>query len=443
MQVSVETLNGLERKVTVSVPTEKVEEEVSVRLRNLAKKVKMDGYRPGKAPMARVQSKYSDSVRLDVAREMVQPSLFQALEEKKLSPAGYPSVEIDTLEEGKDFTFTALFEVLPEIKIKELDGDKIEVIRAEVKDSDVDSMLDKLREQNKEWHEVSRAIKDGDKAIIDFEGFIDGEAFAGGKANDFEIVIGSNSMIPGFESGLIGAEKDKPLEINVKFPENYGHEPLAGKDATFKITVHKVQEGRLPELNEAFSEKFNITEGGVDALKKDIRENMARELDRRVGTMNRERIFDKLLAANPFDLPATLVDQEIEHLKHEMYHRLFGHAHHDNEQIPDFPRELFEDKAKRRVHLGLLVNEYVTMHELKADKARVEAMIEKFASAYENPDELRNWYKNSKEHYAEIEALVMEEIVAEKISESAKLVEKDTSYDDVMNPKQDKQDQGE
>jgi len=443
MQVSVETLKGLERKITVSVPSEKVEEEVSLRLRNLARKAKLDGYRPGKAPLSVVQTRYSDSVRQDVAREMVQPTLFEALENNKLMPAGYPDVEIENLEKGKDFTYSAMFEIFPEIKINELNQNEIEQIKAEVTDSDIEDMLTKLRGQNKEWHEVNRAIADGDKAVIDFEGFIGDEPFEGGKATDFEIVIGSNSMIPGFESSLIGGKEGKPFEISVKFPEDYGHDALAGKDSTFKITVHKVMEGRLPELDDAFAEKFNIKEGGVDALRKDIKENMVRELERRVGSVNRERIFDKLLAANDFDVPAVLIDQEIENLKHDMFHRLFGHEHHENEQIPDFPRILFEEKAKRRVQLGLLFSEYVKAHELVAEPARVDAMIEKFASAYEHPDELRDWYKGDKERIGEVEALVMEEIVAEKISANAKLIEKKASYDEVMNPKQDNETKGE
>lgn len=201
-------------------------------------------------------------------------------------------------------------------------------------------------------------------------------------------------------------------------------------------------EGKLPALNDAFAENFNIKEGGIDALKKDIKENMIRELERRVSTMNKERIFDKLMAVNVFDLPISLIDREIEHLKHDMYHRLFGHEHSDNEQIPDFPRTLFEEQAKRRVHLGLLFSEYIKKHEIVADEARVNAMIEKFASAYEAPDELRAWYRGSKERLAEIEAIVMEEMVAEKISEKAKLIEKAMSYDAVMNPKSDSEKKG-
>lgn len=439
MQVSVETLKGLERKITVSVPTEKVEEEVSLRLRNLARKAKVAGFRPGKVPMNIVESRFSDSVREEVAREMVQSTLFEALQKNELIPAGSPYVEPEQVESGKDFTYTAVFEVFPEIHITELDQAEIELVKAKVKDSDVDNMLTKLREQNKEWQEVERPVAMGDKVIIDFKGFLGDEPFEGGTAENYEIVPGSGTMIPGFEDGIIGGEKDKPFDMMVTFPADYNHNELAGKEARFAIKIHQVLEGQLPELNDAFAEKFNIKEGGIEALRKDITDNMTRELERRIGSMNRERIFDKLMEINPFEVPVALVDKEIEHLKHDMYHRLFGNEHSDHEKIPDFPRVLFEEQANRRVHLGLLFSEYVKFHQLSTDKARVDAMIEKFASAYESPDELRQWYHGSKERLAEVEALVMEEMVADKISENAKITKKTMSYDEIMNPKKDKE----
>lgn len=443
MQVSVETLSGLKRKIMVSVPSEKVEEEVKVRLRNLAPKVKVAGFRAGKVPPHIVKQRYSDSVRYEVARDMLQPTLMNALKEKDLLPAGTPEIESLDVAAGKNLEFTAAFEIYPQVTITELDeGQELEVVQAKVESKDLDKMIQTLREQNKDWNEVSRKVQSGDKVVIDFKGFIDGVAFEGGEAKGYELVIGSGSMIPGFEDGLIGAELDKKTEIKVNFPEDYGHKPLAGKEATFEVTVTKILEGGLPALDDAFAEKFNIKEGGVEALKKDIENNMARELERRVSSINRSTIFDKLLEKNAFDLPEVLVDQEIEHLKHEMYHQIFGHHHSDDEKIPDFPRALFEEKARKRVQLGLLFSEYVKKHEIIADKARVDAMIEKMAEAYEDPEELRSWYQD-KERRAEIEALVMEEIVSEKIMERAKAIEKNMTYDQVVNPEKDTETQGE
>jgi trigger factor len=443
MQVSVETLKGLERKITVSVPTEKVEEEVSSRLKNLARKVKIDGYRPGKVPFSLVKTRYSDSVREEVAREMVQSTLFEALQKNELVPAGYPFVEPEQVEQGKDFRYTAVFEVFPTFDIAELNQASVELTRCEVTDKDVQDMLTKLREQNKEWADVSRVVKAGDKVVMDFEGSLNGELFEGGSAEGHELVIGSGAMIPGFEDGIIGGKKDKPFDIKVSFPADYGHKELAGKDATFKITLHNIMEGKLPELDDAFAAKFNIKEGGVDALAKDIKENMSRELERRVNVMNREKLFDKLMEVNTIDLPLALIDKEIEHLKHDMYHRLFGHEHKDNEKIPDFPRELFEEQAKRRVHLGLLFSEYVKKHKITAEKDKVNAMIDKLASAYESPDELRAWYQSNKENWAEMEALVMEDTVADTIAADAKLKYKKMDYDSVMNPKKGTENEGE
>jgi trigger factor len=437
MQVSVETLKGLERKVTISVPSEKVEEEVSQRLRNLARKVKIDGFRPGKVPLDVVKKRYTDSVLEEVARDMVQSTLHEALKDKDLIPAGYPDIAPEQLESGKDFRYSATFEIFPEIAVKELDKAEVEVVNASVKEKDVKTMIETLREQNKEWQDVTRAVADGDKVVIDFEGFLGDEAFEGGAAKGHKLVIGSNGMIPGFESGIIGAEIGKEFDLKVKFPKDYGHADLAGKDAIFKTTVQTIQEGKLPKLDDAFAEKFNIKEGGIEALKKDIKDNMERELERRVDSLNRENAFNKLLEKNEFEIPASLIDQEIENLKHEMFHKVFGQEHRDDEQIPDFPRSMFEEQAKRRVHLGLLFSEYVKKHEIKVDKARVDAMIEKMAGAYEKPEELKSWYSEDKNRMAEIEALVMEEMVAEKILEDAKSVKKATSYDDVMNPKKD------
>ncbi len=442
MQVSVKTLKGLERELTVSVPVDRVEKEVSQCLKRIASSAVIRGFRPGKAPLSRIRSEYSARINEEVMREMIQETLPQALKDNNLIPADYPDITPEEIESGKEFRYTAHIEVMPEFTVAELNQAAVEQVRAEVSNKDIQDMLEKLREQNKEWHEVTRAVKNGDKVTLDFEGFLGDEPFEGGKAEGHELVIGSGSMIPGFEDGIVNAEIDKPFEIKVTFPADYGHKELAGKDTTFKITVHKVQEGKLPELNDAFAEKFNIKEGGIVALEKDIRENMARELERRVNAMNRETLFNKLMEANVIDLPSVLIEKEIGHLKHDMYHRLFGNEHHENEKIPDFPRELFEEQARRRVHLGLIFAEYVKKHEITPAADKINAMIDKFASAYESPDELRSWYKSSKEHMAEIEALVMEEMVAEKIATDAKLEFKDMDYDAIMNPKKDTENKG-
>jgi trigger factor len=440
MTVSVETLNGLERKITVTIPSEKIEEEVTARLRQLAPKAKVPGFRQGKVSFNVIRQRFSDSVRHEAVRDIMQPALFEAVKEHKLNPASPPIYEPNPIVVGEDFTFSARLEVYPEISTNELENDQIELITAEVTDNDLNAMLDNLRAQNKEWDVVTRPVAKNDKIIIDFKGFLDGVAFEGGEAKNHELILGSGAMIPSFEEGLIGLEKDKTTDIHVSFPSDYPHEALAGKDTVFQVTVKRIAEGRLPEIDTAFAEKFNIKNGDVDVFKKEIKENMARELERRVSSMNRERIFNKLLEKNTFDLPGSLVDQEIEHLKHEMYHKIFGNHHSENEKIPDFPRVLFEDKARHRVQLGLLFAEYVKKHEIIVDKARVDAMIESFSGAYEDPEELRDYYRESEERRGDLEALAMEEIVAEKILEHATTTKRVMTYDEVVNPVKNKED---
>lgn len=439
MAVSVETLEGLGRKITVTVPGVQLEQEIDSRLKDLTHKVKIDGFRPGKVPFSVVKKRYAGSVRFDVMKDKIQSSLYEALAEQNLVPADTPEIDPENFAEGQDLKYTATFEVFPTIEIKELDGEEVEIIASEVAEKDVDDMLEKLREQSKTWKDANRAAKLEDKVVINFEGFIDNEPFEGGKADDFELVLGSKQMIPGFEEGIVNAKDGQDIEINVKFPEDYNHEKLAGKDSLFKITVKKVMEGELPALDDDFATKFNIKEGGVDALRKDIKENMQRELDRVISSKNREKIFDQILAKNEFDIPKSLVNKEIEHLKHEMYHKLFGHEHSDNEVIPDFPRDLFESNAIKRVKLGLLFNDYVKKHEITVDTARVDAMIDKLAGAYDNPKEVHAWYKSNKNHMQEIEGLVIEEMVADKIVGSASIVQKVLDYKEAVNPSREQQ----
>jgi trigger factor len=339
--------------------------------------------------------------------------------------------------------YAAEFEVYPIIEIVEPENVDVEIIKSTVTAADLDKMIEELRKQNRIWKIVDRAAAQGDRVLINFEGFVDGEAFEGGAAKDFSLILGSGSMIPGFEDGIMGAEIDETVDVNVTFPSDYNHAPLAGKKALFKITVTQVEEGQLPELDDAFAGNFGVTEGGVAALKKDIKENMERMLERELSSMNRDQIFTRFLEKNPIELPNTLVDNEIHELKHEMYHRVFGNKHSENETIPDFPRELFEAQANRRVQLGLVFSEYVKKHALEVDRARVDAIIEKMAGAYENADELRKHYHSNPKQMEQLEALALEEMVAEKLLTIMNVKEKKMDYDSVVNPKKDKEITGE
>jgi trigger factor len=384
--------------------------------------------------MQHIISRYSADARNDAANQMIKTTIYDAIQKENLNCAGLPNVTEVLTDEGKDFSYVAVFEVFPEIKPKELEKDKIDQVEAKVSDSDVDATIEKLREQQKDWVAVSRPAAQGDKLEISFEGFLGDKAFPGGSSDHHELVIGSATMIPGFEEALVGHSKDEDFTIDVTFPADYNHADLAGKAASFKINIQSISEGKLPELNDDFAKLYNVKEGGIDALKEDIKKNMVRELDKRVSAMNREKLFDRLLEVNEFDAPAALVDREIEDLKHEMYHRIYGHEHHDNEKIPNFPREIFEKRATHRVQLGLLLSEYAKKHELKPNKEKVEAKLDQLAEAYENPEELRQWYKKDPSHLQEIEALIIEEMAAEKIAEHATMVSVKKTYDEVMNP---------
>ncbi|MDF1677231.1 MAG: trigger factor [Legionellaceae bacterium] len=435
MAVSVEVLEGLERKINVLVPSEKIESEVSSRLKNMATRTKIDGFRPGKAPLQLVKQRYSSDVRLDVIRDLLQPSLYDALKEQALTPVASPRIDPGPVEENQDFSYAAIFEVFPEFEIKPLGQHEIELIQAEVSDKDVDTTIEKLREQHKEWKEVSRKAKNGDKLIVDFD-LYEGDTLIPeqGEARDFEIILGKGDILPALETALVGAEKDKLGEYTVDFPADWHDASFAGRALTFKLTVKQILEGVLPALDDELAEKLNVQEGGIEALKADIKGHMSRALERRVNELNRESIFNAFLDLNPFDLPMSLIDEEIAHLKHEFYHEVFGNEHSDDEKIPDFPRNLFEDRATRRVHLGLLFAEYVKQEQITAEEERINAMIEKAAEAYDSPDEVRQWYRDDAKRMAEVEALVIEEKAAEKLVEDAKITHKVMEYETVMNP---------
>ncbi|NCT56227.1 MAG: trigger factor [Legionella sp.] len=445
MTVSVETLEGLERKVNVSVPTTKIEEEVNARLKDIAGRAKMDGFRPGKAPLNLVKQRYAHDVRLDVIREMLQPSLYEALKEHDLSPVAAPRIEPGPIEKDQDFSYAAYFEVFPKFEINALGEAQLEFISSEVTDADVDATIEKLREQHKTWNDVTRAAALGDKLVIDFDVFEgDQELGERGHGRDFEIILGAGAVLPELEASLVGVKKDELSEHTVDFPADWHDVAFAGKTLCFKVTVHQIMEGVLPPLDDELAEKFNIKAGGLEALKKDIRSHMERALERRVNELNRQTTFDEFLKRNPFDLPMALLDEEIQHLRHEFYHQVFGHHHSDDEKIPNFPRHLFEERATRRVHLGLLFSDYVKQNEITADQERVEAMINKSAESYDDPDEVRAWYHNDLKHMAEIEALVIEEKAAEKLIENAIITTKTMAYGEVMNPpKANQNDKGE
>ena len=435
MQVSVESSSNIGRKLTISIPSEKIESAVLVRVNELSKKVKVDGFRPGKVPAKVVAQRFGAGIREEVTHDLLQKSLFDAIKEKELQPAGTPFVEPGEIKSGEDFEFTATFDIFPEIEITELEGVEIEQATASVAQADIDSTVEKLLDQHKEWADVEREAKDGDKVVIDFDGYKDGEQFDGGQSENFDLELGSGSMIPGFEAEIEGMKPEEEKEFNITFPAEYGHKDLAGQEVTFKVKLHTVRESARPELNEEFIKQFEIKDGTVEAFLEDVKNNMERELDKALTNMNKEKVFEAFLEKNLCDMPQALVDNEIKGLKEDMIQRVFGNQQVDPAKLPQLPDEMFLEQAKRRVHLGLLFSEYVKLHELKADEERVGAMLETLALSYQDPEELRTWYRGSKERMQNLESAVLEEMAVEKMMEAAKTVMVEKDYDSVMNPK--------
>ena len=430
MQVSVETTQGLERRMTVGVPAETVNDEIKKRLKQLASTQRIPGFRPGKVPLTVIKQRYGKPVRHEVLTEVMQRSFYEAIVQEKLTPAGPPRVEPRD-GEGELFEFDAIFEVYPEVAVSDLSSLELEVVNAEVADADVDIMLDTLRKQRADWEKVRRMAKKGDMVVIDFEGSIDGETFEGGKGESVSVVLGEGKMLPDFENGLLKIKANEERDIEVSFPEDYQAEALAGKTATFKIKTHEVKGQKLPELDEEFIKQFGIEDGDVDALKAEVRKNMNRELAQTLKTRIKTEVLDKLANANELELPKSMIDQEVERLREQMMKQM---GDRNVTELPELPATLFEEQAVKRVTLGLVVAEIIKTNELKADADKVRTTIDDMASAYDEPEQVVNWYYGDKNRLAEIESLVLEDSVVEFIQTKAIVTKADVSFDEVMNP---------
>lgn len=311
MQVTVETVSNIERRVKVVVPATKIDQDVSARVAKAARTIRMDGFRPGKVPLSVVQKRFGDSIRQEALGEIIRDSFYEAVTQEKLNPAGYPSIEEVSDKAGEDLSFTALVEVYPEITLGNFADISVERPVVEINDADINEMIESLRKQRASFEDSTEAAADGDKVLVDFAGSIDGEAFDGGTSSNFELVIGSGRMIPGFEDGVVGIKAGEERDINVTFPADYQAENLQGKAAVFKITAHKVQKQTLPEIDETFLKAFGVTEGGEAKLREDVTKNMARELKQAVKNKVKSQAMDQLLAAHNVDAPKALVAGEI------------------------------------------------------------------------------------------------------------------------------------
>lgn len=430
MQVSVETTQGLERRLTITVDAVQVDTEVKSRLGQLSKTQRIDGFRPGKVPVSVIKKRYGSAVRQEVAGELMQRNYFEAVVEQKLNPAGMPALDIVKNEGGSDLEFTATFEVYPEVEVKDLDKVKVEKPVVEVTDKDLEEMLVTLTKQHATFKSVKRKSNKDDRVIVDFSGSIDGEDFEGGKAEDFTLNLGEERMIPGFEKQIIGHKAGEEFDIEVTFPEDYHAENLKGKSAVFAIILKTVEEQVLPALDDEFAVKFGVEDGGVDKLKSDVRKNMERELTQTVKANVKQQVIDGIIEVNEFDVPASLIKGEVDVLRQQAMQRFGGQV--DPANMPQLPDELFTEQAKRRVQVGLLLGEVIKANKLEADDARVKDMIETMASAYEDPSEVVDHYSNDEKLMQQMKDLALEDQAIDFILAAADVTEAKKEFSDMI-----------
>ena len=429
MQVSVESTSALERKLNISVPAERIESEVTKRLQQTAKRAKVSGFRPGKVPMSIIRQRYEADARQDVLGDVIQATFYEAVVAEKLNPVGQPSIEPKLFEKDQGLEYVATFEVFPEFEVQGLEGIEVERQFAEVTSTDVDNMLDILRKQNTSFVEVERAAENGDQVTINFVGSIDGEAFAGGTADNVPLVLGSGRMIPGFEDALVGCKAGDTKAITPTFPEDYQNLDLAGKTAEFTVIVNKVEAPELPELNEDFFAMFGNTEGGLDGFRAEVQKNMERELNQAIKAKVKTQVMDGLLAANEIEVPRALISSEVDRLRVQAVQQFGGNIKPDQ-----LPAELFTEQAKRRVALGLIVAQMVKQFEIKADDAQVRSTIEEMAAAYQEPQQVIEWYYKNEQQLEDVRAVVLEEQVVDTVLGKAKVTDSTVSYEEAVKP---------
>lgn len=433
MAVTVETLDKLERKMTLTLPVTAIQSEVDSRLKKLARTVKMDGFRPGKVPMSVVAQRYGYSVQYEVMNDKVGEAFAAAANEAKLRVAGQPKItEKEGAPEG-ELAFDAVFEVYPDVKIGELAEAEVEKISTEVSDAAIDRTLDILRKQRRTFAQRPQdaAVQEGDRVSVDFEGKIDGEPFEGGKAEDFQFMVGEGQMLKEFDESVRGMKAGESKTFPLAFPADYHGKDVAGKTADFMVTVKKIESANLPEVNEAFAKSLGIPEASVEALRADIRKNLEREVKFRLLARNKQAAMDALVAKSELDLPKSIVQSEMDRLVESQRAELKQRGLKDVEKLP-IPEDIVRPQAERRVRLGLVVAELVRANGLEAKPEQVKQHIEELAASYERPADVVRWYYSDNRRMAEVEAIVIENNVTDYILSKAKTVEKKVEFDELM-----------
>lgn len=435
MAVNVETLDKLERKITLTLPVGEIQSEVDSRLKRLARTVKMDGFRPGKVPLSVVAQRYGYSVHYEVMNDKVGQAFAQAANEAKLRVAGQPRItEKEGAPEGQ-MAFDAVFEVYPEVKIGDLSTAEVEKLSAEVTDAAIDRTVEILRKQRRTFAQRAHdaAAQEGDRVTVDFEGKIDGEPFQGGKAEDFQFSVGEGQMLKEFEDAVRGMKVGESKTFPLAFPEDYHGKDVAGKTADFLVTVKKIEAAHLPEVNEAFAKSLGIQDASVDGLRADIRKNLEREVKFRLLAKNKQAVMDALVSKAELDLPKSIVQNEIDRMVEGARADLKQRGLKDADKAP-IPEDMFRPQAERRVRLGLVVAELVRASELGAKPEQIKAHIQELAASYERPSDVERWYFGDNRRLAEVEAIVIENNVTEFVLSKAKVSEKAVSFDELMGP---------
>ncbi len=436
MRVSLESTSTLGRRMTVGIPAEKIDAAVDTKLQEARRTLRLDGFRPGKVPFTVVRQRFGASVRNEVLGELMRDSFVEAVQTESVAPASMPTFQTTRNAPGEEVEYVATFEVYPQVELQAFSAVNVEEPHAEVTDEDVEQIIENLRKQHGTWQKVDRAAAMGDRVNIDYAGEKDGEAFDGGSAKGQSLVLGSGRMIPGFEDGIVGMKPGEEKDLSVTFPEDYSAEDLKGQAVVFKITVNSVEEQSVPDLDEAFVERFDITEGGVDAFRAEVRKNMERELAVALRARVRGQVMDGLVDAHEFDVPAALISDEVGRMRQRMMQQFGSDTRLDPAMLPD---DIFQEQASRSVRLGLVVGAIIEKHELKPDADKVRARVDELASQYEDQEAVVNHIYANAQQLQQVEASVLEEQVVELVLDTATRSEVNMTYEEAVRAAQNQQ----
>lgn len=432
MSVTVETLENLERKVVLSLPWSEINAETDKKLKQTQRRAKIDGFRPGKAPLKMIAQMYGASAQNDVINELVQRRFYDVAVVQELKVAGFPRFEgVEEQDDKESFKVAAIFEVFPEVVIGDLSAQEVEKVTASVGDAEVDQTVEILRKQRTRFNHVEREARNGDRVIIDFEGKIDGEPFAGGASKNYAFVLGASQMLPEFEAGVVGMKAGESKDVTVNFPEDYHGKDVAGKTAVFTITLNNVSEATLPEVDADFAKALGIADGDVAKMREEVQKNVSREVERRVNEQTKESVMNALLKAVELKAPVALVNEEAARLANEMKQNFVNQGMADAANL-DLPLDMFKEQAERRVSLGLILAKLVDENKLEPTEEQIKAVVANFAESYEDPQEVIDWYYAEPSRLQAPTSLAIESNVVDFVLGKAKVNEKALSFDEVM-----------